>query len=82
MTNPMDNLPTLPSEISKGTAALWAANILMQTGLDRGWDGVDITDLLISLAVIHGADRHTDRDFQAIVQAKLDGIRSMRAQGN
>ena len=75
----MDSLPSLPSGISPGSAALWAASTLMQATLERGWPADELADLLLTLAVMPAADRCTDDELHALLQKKLDAIRAHRA---
>jgi hypothetical protein len=47
----MEELPSLPSECSSRTAALWAATLLLQEGEARGWDLVDTRHTVLMLAL-------------------------------
>ncbi|KAF1691855.1 hypothetical protein [Pseudoxanthomonas koreensis] len=78
----METLPALPSEMSPGAAALWAANVLMISGVERGWPMDEVADLLFTLAAFSAVNRNTDDELHASLQAKLDTIRSAQAAKN
>jgi hypothetical protein len=47
----MEELPSLPSECSSRTAALWASTLLLQEGAERGWDFVETRHAMLVLAI-------------------------------
>ena len=57
----MDELPSLPSECSSRTAALWASTLLMQEGNARGWDFDEMRHAMLVLA-LHTYPRHVTED--------------------
>lgn len=75
----MDRLPTLPTELSPGNAALWAANTLLIAALERGWPQDEMADLLLTLVAVFSANRLTDDELHVLLQKKLDAIRAHRA---
>lgn len=77
--NPLDSLPSLPSNLDAGGAALWAGTVLMTAALERGWTRDHIVDGLLTLAVVSMADFYSDEEFHARLQAHLDSIRARRA---
>lgn len=76
----MDTLPTLPHDVSPGSAALWAANILLGATLERGWPADQIGDLLLTLTARVASRHHADHELHAILQHKLDAARSSGKQ--
>jgi hypothetical protein len=77
--NPMDALPSLPSNVDKGTAGFWSALVLMQAAKERGWDRADLRQLLIVLFAQFSLDTLTDEQLHREIQDVIDGMRARRA---
>ncbi|ABE44886.1 hypothetical protein [Polaromonas sp. JS666] len=74
--NPMERLPELPSEIDPTAAGLWAASILFQAALTRGWDREKLRFLTFTLVVGVAVGDLTDAELHAEFQTAIDAARS------
>ena len=77
--DPLARLPELPSSTDPGTAAIWAATILLKAAHERGWPIHELAGWMMTLVVVPSADWHTDDELHAMLQATLDRTRARRA---
>ena len=75
----MENLPSLPSDISIGGASLWAANTLLLAAKARGWSPADVRRTLLTLFAVFAADSASDEQIVAELRELLTEIRADRA---
>jgi hypothetical protein len=77
-SDPMDNLPTLPTDITMGSAGLWAGAVLLEAAQARGWPSDDLRRLLLTVVAIFAADDASDEQIIAELRAALDQVRAGR----
>lgn len=80
MLNPMEALPSLPSDTSIGTAGLWAGLVLLQAANERGWPAKDLRRAMFAMLGHFSVSTVTDDALHAEFQSVLDGMRSRRAR--
>jgi hypothetical protein len=78
-SNPMDALPSLPSNVDMGTAGLWSAMVLMQAAKERGWAAADLRKVMIVLLGQFSLNTTTDEQLHVEIQDVIDGMRARRA---
>jgi len=74
--DPMQALPELPSEIDPTCAGFWAASILFQAALTRGWDREKLRFLMFTLCTGIAIGDLTDAELHAEFQTAIDAARS------
>lgn len=79
-SNPLDNLPTLPADITIGSAGLWAGCVLVQAARTRGWPPDELRRLLLSVVASLAADDASDLQIVDELRAALDQVRAGRTR--
>jgi hypothetical protein len=74
-----DRLPSLPSNIAPGNAALWAATILLKATLERNWPIQDVRSMMFTLAAAH-CQNVPDETLHAELTTAVESFRAHAAR--
>ncbi len=75
----LDRFPELPDDISHIGAGIWAASVLLQATLERGWAKNELRQAMLTMVAATLAATGDDEQIIAELREALDSYRALDA---